>query len=473
MFPIILLLIYVAATSYLSYLGKRRTSSYKSFAVGNKDMGVFMVVIALSASFTSSAMLVIMPGYIYFDGVSGIIYLMVSQQLGLLCGLLVVGTTARRRGVTDRVYSLPHWFRNSYRSPGLGKFFALQSLLLITYMVLIVVAIGYMLSNLIDVPYPAIVVAIVIFVFGYSLLGGSYAHSYTNALQGSLMLIIVLFIFFKALPAGGEWKTFVTDMRAVNPDYFSVTNSGSYIFSTKYEVFFCAFLLGFSNMFQPHIFNKALYLKKEASWSVVALISFVVMTVFNLVLVVGLFARMRYPDIARPDIVMSVYLAQSLEPWMFTIVAVTIVAAAMSTLDGVIVGMSTMLSGELFSGTGDSRKSLRFTRLIIILIGAGVIALSVRPINFIGIYGMWGFNMLMSAAFAPMVYSLWMPRVSKGAVLTASITALVGFVALMLSGITINPAFVCGITIPASFVTSLAVEGIRRWTRKGEGIREV
>ena len=82
--------VYVVATLYLAWLGSRKTASLESYALGNRNMNPFVVGMALAASMTSTATLVINPGIVYAFGLSAIMGYGVSAALGLSLGIVVL-----------------------------------------------------------------------------------------------------------------------------------------------------------------------------------------------------------------------------------------------------------------------------------------------------------------------------------------------------------------------------------------------
>ena len=142
------------------------------------------------------------------------------------------------------------------------------------------------------------------------------------------------------------------------------------------------------------------------------------------------------------------------------LIFITLIAAAMSTLNGVVVGMCTNLGTEVIPASLGEKKSLRFVRIIVGAVGVVVILLALNPPDFILLIGMWGYNILMASALVPMICSLWIPKVSKVSVIASAITAIVVFIAIMASGVTLNGAWACGWSVPASVVAVLISEGI-------------
>lgn len=463
---LVLFMAYVVLVGILSFKANKRTKSVETFSAGSGDMGMGVVALSLASSFTSAATLMAMPGYVYQAGVSGLVYFNIFQTAGLLTGLLVVGSKIRAAEISDTAVSIPQWLRKRYNSKALGHFFAAQSIFLITFMVLIVMLMAEMMSGIFPLGYKTAVVLISIYVFGYSILGGSYGHGWTGLVQGVIMIAAVVWIVLDTAPGMTVWKEFSSSIVREEPYYFSVVNPDSILFKDMFTVGYCAFIMGFCNIFQPHIFNKALYLKKKKSWTLTSVLGILVISIFNLILVVGMFIRIKYPGLTNYDTVMNYYIVNSLGKTATAIIFVTVMAAAMSTLNGVIVGMCGNIGSDIIPERVEKKKSLLFVRLIAAAVGAIVIFLTLNPPQFLAVIGMWGYNVLMSASLVPMVCSLWAKKVSLISMFASSITAIVLFVILMGLRITINGAWACGFCIPASVAVFFISEWIVRCLKK-------
>ena len=67
----ILFLIYMAGTTYLGWMGYKRTANFGSFAIGMGDLHPAVVGITLAASVASAATFIINPGFVYVHGLAG------------------------------------------------------------------------------------------------------------------------------------------------------------------------------------------------------------------------------------------------------------------------------------------------------------------------------------------------------------------------------------------------------------------
>ncbi len=470
-FAIVLFLIYIVLMFVLSFLGSKKTKTLQSFTTAGGSMGVGVVALSLASSFTSAATLISMPGYVYQAGLSGIVYFNIFQTVGLLLGVMIVGNKVRRMQSGVNAYSIPEWLRKKYQSRPLGVIFAIISVFLITFMILIVVLMGNVLNRFLNVPYAIGVILITAYVFAYSLFGGSYTHGWTGMMQSVIMIVTVVWLVVTAIPSATDWSAFTSEVVKTEPYYFSITNPNGIIFKDHFEVIYCAFLMGFCNVFQPHLFNKALYLKKEKSWTLTSILGFVVISIFNLALLLGLFIRVHMPNLTNYDTLFLNYIMNTMSRFAIGLIFVMLMAAAMSTLNGVIIGTVTNLTTEVLPKSWSDKRSLATVRVILAAMGVVVILFSLSPPNFILIIGMWGYNVLMSAALVPMVCSIWLPKVSKYSVIASTITTVVVFLAIMISRITFNGAWACGWAVPAGVIMAIIVELVIRAKSKAKQIR--
>ena len=94
-------------------------------------------------------------------------------------------------------------------------------------------------------------------------------------------------------------------------------NTASPLFRDGFEVIFCTVVVGVAIVCQPHIITKSLLLKNERDVNVYLVAGIIVQMLFFLVVIVGLYARLEFPDLQHdgqtilPDSVTSTYLVTS------------------------------------------------------------------------------------------------------------------------------------------------------------------
>ncbi len=457
--------VYLAVTTGLALRGMKKTTGMASFALGNGDMGPLLVGVTLAAAVASTATFVINPGFVWKDGLSALLHFGVAGTLGVITGLVILSRGFRRLGEEHRALTLPHWIGARYQSKGMRTYFAMLNLALaIAFVVLIVKGSALVMQATLDLSYPVSVTVVVGFVFSYILMGGTYAHAYTNALQGSIMLIVAVALFGSGLHlfADGGISGFLDAMAAQDVNLVQPVSETSALFSSPFEVFVCGFVVSFGLVCQPHILMKSLYLRSESDLKRYLVISAMVGVGFALVLCVGLYARVAYPELAvSQDAIVPMYIQRAFSPAAGALISVALLAAGMSTMDGILVSASTIAGNDLVLGLLGHRidkakqptVALKASRVI--LVGMGVVAfgLAMDPPQLVGIFAQIGIYGLVAASVAPVTFGIFVRDVpTRWAFAAALVGPLAHFVGVFGFGIA-NPAVPATIGVALSAVT--------------------
>lgn len=450
---------YVLITTLLALRGMKQTSSFSSFALGNGDLGPGMVGVTLAAAIASTATFVINPGFVYKDGLSALLHHGVAAYGGVMVGLVVLSRGFRRLGMQRQALTLPHWIDARYGSSGLRSYFAIFNLLVaVTFVVLIVKGSALVMQATLDVGYVPALIIIVVFVFSYILLGGTYAHVYTNAFQGALMVGVALLIFASGFHLFSDgFGAFFQRLSALDPNLVAAVNPDSQLFGTNFTVFIAGFVVGMGLIAQPHVLTKALYLRSDKDLLAYLVVGVAVCIVYALVLFAGLYARLTLGSDVAQDAVIPAYLSAAFPAWVGVPVAVALLAAGMSTLDGILVSASSIAANDLFLGaigrrwvkedSEEARGALALRASRWILVGMGVVSfvIALDPPVLVGIFAQWGIYGLVSASFAPIALGIIFPRfTARQATVAAVVGPLVHFgyygYATTVLGEVLNPA---------------------------------
>ncbi|MCF7923341.1 MAG: sodium:solute symporter, partial [Candidatus Marinimicrobia bacterium] len=181
----ILMILLASGILVLVVRGARKTKNMQDYALGSFLFSPAAVGISLAASMTSAATFIINPGFIALYGISAVISYAVVLPLAAMVSLVILSKGFRKFGTTVKVLTLSQWMGVRYHSKGYQIFFAILSLLLITFIVLIVVGLTKVLSSSLAISEIAALLGIVIFIFGYMMFGGANSMVYTNTIQGS------------------------------------------------------------------------------------------------------------------------------------------------------------------------------------------------------------------------------------------------------------------------------------------------
>lgn len=463
LFKYILCGVYVLVIYWLSLIGMRRTKDIHGFAVGNGDMSPYLIGVTLAASIASTATFVVNPGFVYVHGMSAFLHFGVAASLGILTAFCVLTRGFLRLGSDHKALTIPDWIYHRYQHRGLSLFFAFINLLSITFVVLILVGCSILMTGLFPIDQKASLIVIVLFVFSYVLMGGTYAHAYTNTLQGIMMLLIAGFLVIDG------WGYFeggvITSLREISVDYAAIFNPGSNLYYNFFSVFAAGFIVTFALMLQPHILTKVLYLKSERDISKFIATTVVVGLIFSLLLCIGFYARLAGVDVPSQDLVVREYLLfrfgdTELGQYLLSFIFITLLAAGMSTLDGILVSLSAMVTKDIVLPlTGDPQKGLMISRWVLVGVGLIGLALAWNPPQLIGLFAQKGVYGLAAASTVPILFGVLSPRpMPLPLVFLASLAALATHLVLNLSGLVSNPAVSAALGIILS--VAIAVIGL-------------
>jgi sodium/pantothenate symporter len=350
----VLIGVLAAVILYFVIRGARATRSVNDFALGNLAFSPAAVGLSLAASMTSAATFIINPGFIALYGIAGVLSYAVVLPLAAMISLVVLTKGFRRHGESVKALSLAQWMGTRWRSPGYGLFFAVLSLLLVTFIVLIVVGLTKVLSAVLAVGELPVLLGLVAFVFGYMMFGGANSMVYTNTVQALLMVVVACVLLgsgYDRFAAGVSG--FLAQLRAIDPALVAVPNPGSFLFRDWFEIVVAQIVVGVAIVCQPHIITKSLLLKTERDVNRYLTVGVLVELLFFAVVIAGLYARLVFPDLTAGgralamDDIIPAYVVAAFPVWVGLIVVLGLISAGLSTLEGLIQSLGTTLTNDL------------------------------------------------------------------------------------------------------------------------------
>jgi SSS family solute:Na+ symporter/sodium/pantothenate symporter len=486
--PWIFLIAYAGVIVFLAWRNRRRASDIESFSVGSRRVPPFFVGLSLAANMTSVATFVINPGLIHAYGWAGVVGYGMAAPLGIFIGLVVTSKRFRRIGDRFTVLTVPQWLGERYGDRRLTVFFALASMLQITFLVLIVTALVLVLMSVLQIGMWPALLMVVVFTFGYILFGGASLHVWSNSVQALTMLAVAVILVASGAAVFGEGLAgFFGELDAVAPHYGNMTNPDSLLFRDIFEVVVANFIIGLAIIMQPHIISKSLYLRSERDVNTYLATAMVAGTIFTAVLLVGLYARLALGGDLPPDRVVATYIATSFTPGLRAFIMLGVLAAGFSTLEGVILALSTIFGNDFYGTIARTRgvaedvlrgQLLRVGRIFLVLMAPLTLVLAwrqiVAPSLSVAIFAQNGIYGLFAATFAPVLFGIFAKRATAPLVFGAAVTALAVHFGMYYGGVTHyhnNPAVpaTCALTI-STLVMGLGVALQRQ--RAGTGAEE-
>ncbi|MGB4839034.1 MAG: sodium:solute symporter [Saprospiraceae bacterium] len=480
---IILLSIYAIFTIFLVVKGARNTKNIKDFALGDGFSPV-VVGLSLAASITSAATFIINPGFVALYGLSAFLAMSVVIPIALFLSLIVMSKSFRKYGNNTKAITLAQWVGNRYDSPSFSLIMAFLSLLLLTFIVLICVGITKVLSNALGTSELVTLIALVVFVFGYTMFGGANSMVYTNTIQAVLMLVVAIILLTSGYAHFTDGiAAFWNKIESIDPSMSKVFNENSPLFRDWFEVIFCNFIVGIAIVCQPHIITKSLMLKSDKDVNKYLYIAILTELIFFLVIFVGFYARIMFPDLTvgdkvlKMDGIMSAYVVHKFSVGVGVLVIMGLISAGLSTLEGLIQSLSTTITNDIVSPLAKwenrPERLIKTNKIVIIILGIVSILISynqiINPNLSVGILAQNGVYAFFSAAFVPVLFGIFVKEMPKQAAIAASITAIMvhfsiyyGELTPYTTGAIRNPAVAAAIAIISALVVGTVLWQILR-----------
>lgn len=435
----ILLSIYAAVILFFVIRGARKTSSIADYAVGNLGFPSWVVGLSLAASMTSAATFIINPGFIALYGMSGVLSFGVVFPLAALISLIVFTKGYAKYGQSVKATTMAQWIGKRYNSDSYKLFFGVIALLLITFIVLINVGITQVISKSLNVEPFYVLLGITVFVFGYMMFGGANSMVYTNTIQAIIMFIVALIL----VGSGYEYFSnglsgFLNDLSAIDPQLAKPTNASSFLFRDYFEIIFCQIVIGIAVVCQPHIITKSLLLKDQSKINSYLFSGIVFMLVFFSVVIVGLYARMSFPDLSvngvslKMDEIVPTYVVQTFSVGVGLVIVVGLISAGLSTLESLIQSLSITITSDILKPILKERmpeNTIIVNKLVVVVLAVVSFLFSWAQIKnpnvSVAIFAQNGVYAYFGAAFVPVLFGTFFKTVSTRAVFTASIVSLV------------------------------------------------
>ena len=340
--PIILgsVALYMAICVGVGIWALRRTKSTRDFFMAGRNLGTLVTGVALFSSMMSGFGFVGGPGLVYLMGMSSV-WMIATVTVGwAVTDFLVAKRLRVFAGFFDTI-SLPDAVAARYGSEASRLLTSVALLLgVMGYLATQILAMAIVLQTILQNTLGEIglvtcaVVACAVLVF-YSVTGGIIASVYTDVVQGSVMVVAGVLIFFTAISifeGGGSAAT--TLIMKDDPEAIGTWGTLGMMGCLSWFFMFTVGSVG-----QPHIVTKGMMIRRLQDYQFIPLVSVFGYTLTALLWVsIGLVMRAlvlqgAHPELASPDAAAPQFLQHYAHPILAGLVFAALFAAIMSTAD--------------------------------------------------------------------------------------------------------------------------------------------
>ncbi len=406
--------------------GRRRTRGMVDYYVGGRAMGGIALGLSFFATYSSTNSFVGFSGQAYTWGAAWLLLAPAAVLFQLIAWKWIAPRLRRFTAALDSV-TIPDFIGFRFESTAARVAAALIVLFAsFLYMTAVFKGIGNLLEIFLDLPYAVAIVIVFVIVMLYTAMGGFISVVRTDAVQGVVMVAAAVVLFAGTVRAAGGLDAF--GAVRILPDG---TDLFSWNAAMPFPVLLGLILAGTMKFIvEPRQLSRFYALEDERAaraglWT--STLAFLV--VYSLLLPIGLYARSIIPDgLTDTDLVVPTLLGGAVfTPFAAAFLLVAMVAAAMSSLDSVLLVMASTCERDLV-GLGrravPEARVLRATRRYVVLFALITAVIALDPPGTIVTLTVFS-GSLYAACFLPaVVLGLFWRRGSGQAVLASFATGI-------------------------------------------------
>lgn len=426
LFPLIGMLIAVFGIGiWAGRYVKSSTSFLQEYFLGGRSLGGFVLAMTMTATYGSASSFLGGPGVAYNEGL-GWVLLSMSQ---VATGYFVLMILGKKFAIVTRSYqaiTMVDFLKERYRSKWVVLFSSF-SIIIFLFSAMAAQWIGgaRLIESLTGLSYISALFIFAISVMVYVIVGGFRAVALTDAIQGSIMFIGTLILLIATIIAGGGIGNIISDLHAENPNLITPFGADGNLTSLYVSSFWI--LVGVGVVALPQIAVRAMSYKSTKSMHRALIIGTIVVGFIMLNMhLIGVFARPILPGIEVGDKVMPLLALEILPPWLAGLVLAAPMAAIMSTVDSLLLLVSSSVVKDLYLNYIDpgalEKRVKRMSIGVTTVLGVIVFLMALNPPDLIIWLNLFAFGGLEAAFIWPIVMGLYWKRGNKYGALASMVT---------------------------------------------------
>ncbi|SDN94127.1 sodium/pantothenate symporter [Halobacillus aidingensis] len=424
LFLVIIFFIGFYASKYL----KSSTDFLQEYFLGSRQLGGFILAMTMVATYGSASSFVGGPGVAYTVGLGWVLLSMTQLATGYFV-LSVLGKKFAIMARKIRAVTLVDFLRERYQSKWVVILSA-ASIIIFLFSAMAAQWVGgaRLIESFTGLSYTAALFIFAVSVLVYVIIGGFRAVAITDTVQGVIMFFGTMIILIGTIIVGGGIENIISDLAAENPDLISPYGADRSLTPVYVSSFWI--LVGVGVVGLPQVAVRAMSYKSSRGMHRALIIGTVVVGVIMLGMhLTGVFARPVLPGIEVGDTVMPRIAMEVLPAWLAGIVLAAPMAAIMSTVDSLLLLVSSAVVKDVYMNyvnpEASAKKVKRLSISVTAIIGILVFAMAIQPPDLLIWLNLFAFGGLEAAFIWPVIMGLyWKKGNASGAI--ASILTGVG-----------------------------------------------
>ena len=432
------LVLYLGIMAFIGWYAGRKTNNIGDFFVLSGKAGVVVSGIAYFSTQFSMGTFLGTPGTIYGVGYAGMAISVPGAVFCMILPALLIGRKLITLGHKYGFLTMADYLTDRYHSKNMSGVLGVMMLFfLVPMMGAQIIGAGVIVHVFTGLPEWVGVVGMGIIVILYCMSGGMKGAMMTDVIQGSLMIATAVVTFIVSVVMGGGFSNINHTLQSMNEAYLTFPGANGYMPWTYYVSNIV--LWSFFTMGQPHLFTKFFAMKDHKTMFKAILLGTAGMF-FSATLIewAGVNGIASIQNIEKADQIIPMILQRGMNPFLASIFIAGIVAAGMSTIDGILVTTTGAVTRDIYqkiiNKDATDESVMKMSKVVTVIIGIIVICFGVFQPGSIFEINLFAFSG-MAIFVVPILFGIyWKKATAKGAIAAV----IVGIISLLL--FTLNPS---------------------------------
>ena len=446
-------IVFILLLVFVSTKAVKKNKSVDDFMLAGHSVGALLGILTYAAALFSAFIFIGVPDFFRVNGIGAWIFLPVSD--GIMFFMIFWFGYNLRKKAREIGYKGTAGMMSTIFNTRLAGYvvFVAAFIFLIPYVAIQIRGISMFFTAIFPSLLPLwgwslIIIAMMLI---YSEVGGLKAIVFSDAIQGVLLLTVLVIIGYNSVQYFGSIKELFLQVKQTNPDLLSVPGPKG-LFTTQYLIasFLVIILLPVS---QPQFSSRIVIMKNmKETYKMSYGVAIVALPVFVATMLIGMYGAVRYPNSSTQEFIENALLFD--QPDIIAALAIVgLFAAVLSTSNAQLFALGSEYRSLL---RGSEKKNFKLTKIAMlifaiivflfsILIGDQLVALA--RVSFTG-----------TAMISPIILVGVLSKKTPGIeIIIVSIIALILF---LLSLVNIVPLEIFNIRLDLALMVSLAVISI-------------
>jgi sodium/proline symporter len=467
------LIVYLGILAALAVWSRRETHTLSGFYLAGKKLPYWVVAFSTNATGESGWLLLGLSGMGYAVGVQAY-WVVVGEISGIALSWWLISRRLKRFSDETDSITVPdvlaarfvdHW--HLVRSVAV----LIIVVMVTTYVTAQMVSSGKAFSSFLGMEYETGVIVGALFIIGYTFIGGYKAVSYTDVVQGVLMLLGLIAVPVAAVIAAGGLGEMSNALSGQDPallDMFAFSNGYAWIGIASFVG------IGLPFLGVPQLLVRYMSARDDGEIRKARIMSVAVLLIFTTgAVTAGVAGRALYPGLEDSETIFPELSNNLFPPVVSGMLLVVVLSAIMSTVDSLLLLSSSAVVRDTYQkimGSSDSDSVLsNYGKLVTVVIGVIAVLLAVQEPRLIFDFVLASWSGLGSAFGPAIIGLLYYRRTTWAGVLAGMLGGFITSVAWLtwfkadFHGLyEAIPGFIVGIilTFGISYLTSSRKSGV-------------